>query len=78
MNKKTDKTEKLSFEEALERLEDIIKKMETEELPLDESLEIFQEGIKLNVHCRKILNEAEFRVEKLLQDNELEEYNDRL
>ena len=78
MNKKTDKTEKLSFEEALERLEDIIKKMETEELPLDESLEIFQEGIKLNLHCRKLLNEAEFRVEKLLQDNELEKYNDHL
>lgn len=78
MNKEKGKIDKLSFEEALERLEIIIKRMETEELPLDESLAIFQEGIQLNLHCRKLLNEAEFRVEKLLQDNEPEEYNNRL
>ena len=51
MNKEKGKIDKLSFEEALERLEIIIKRMETEELPLDESLAIFQEGI-LNLHCR--------------------------
>lgn len=78
MYKKTDRIAKLSFEEALEMLESIIKKMEKEELPLEESLKYFQEGMILNTHCRKLLTEAEFRVEKLLQNGEIEEYNEHL
>ncbi len=76
MHKRTDKIEKLTFEEALEKLESIINKMEREELPLEKSLENFQEGMELHLHCRKLLTEAEFRIEKLLQNGELEEYTD--
>lgn len=72
MHKEEDKIEKLTFEEALEKLEGIIKKMEKEELSLEESLQSFQEGMKLNLHCRKLLTEAEFRVEKFLQNSEPE------
>ena len=79
MHKRTEKNEKLieelTFEEALEKLENILNKMEKEELPLEESLSIFQEGMKLHLHCRKLLTEAELRVEKLLQNGELVEYD---
>lgn len=77
LHKKTVKIEKLTFEEALEKLEGIIKKMENEELPLEESLKNFQEGMELNLHCRKLLTEAEFRVEKLLQNCEPEDYDEQ-
>lgn len=78
MDKKKGKIAKLSFEEALAMLENIIKKMEMEELPLEESLKYFQEGMELNAHCRKLLTEAELRVEKLLQSGEWEKYDEYL
>jgi exodeoxyribonuclease VII small subunit len=78
MDKKKGKIAKLSFEEALAMLENIIKKMEMEELPLEESLNYFQEGMELNAHCRKLLTEAELRVEKLLQSGEWEKYDEYL
>ena len=74
MPKKNAGLEKLTYEEALEKLESIIKKMEREELPLEESLKNFQEGMLLNQHCRKLLTEAELRIEQILQSGELAEY----
>jgi len=58
------------FEEALERLEEIVKKIETGDMTLEESLEAFEEGIKLSRLCSKKLDEAERKVEVLLKDNE--------
>lgn len=57
---------KEKFEDALERLEDIVKKMEAGDLPLDEGLKSFEEGIKLIRFCQAKLDEAERRVEILL------------
>jgi len=57
--------EELKFEEALAKLEDIVNVLETGDLALEESLEAFEEGIRLSKVCSKWLNEAELRVEKL-------------
>jgi exodeoxyribonuclease VII small subunit len=56
------------FEDALARLEKIVKELETGDLPLDLSLKLFEEGIKLSRICNKRLEEAERRVEVLLKD----------
>lgn len=58
------------FEEALERLEKIVKKMEEGDMTLEESLEAFEEGIRLSRFCSKKLDEAERKVEILLKDDE--------
>ena len=54
-----------TFEQNLNRLEAIVKKLEESELPLEESLTLFEEGMALSEGCRKQLEEAEHRVEIL-------------
>lgn len=54
------------FEEALEKLEDIVKKMETGDLPLEEALKSFEEGVKLIRFCSAKLDDAQRRVEMLM------------
>lgn len=61
--------EEIKFEEALERLESIVKKMEQGEMTLEESLDAFEEGIKLSRFCSKKLDDIERRVEVLLKGN---------
>jgi exodeoxyribonuclease VII small subunit len=56
------------FEAALTRLEEIVQELEKGELPLEQSLKLFEEGIKLSRVCNKRLEEAERRVEILLKD----------
>jgi exodeoxyribonuclease VII small subunit len=58
------------FEEALGRLEDIVRKMEAGDMTLEESLKAFEEGIKLARLCSRRLDEAERRVEILLKQEE--------
>lgn len=67
--------EDLTFEEAIKKLEATIEKMEQEELTLEESLNNFQEGMKLTRHCKNILNQAEQKVEMLLEDGTTVEYS---
>jgi len=55
------------FEASLARLEEIVKELETGDLPLERSLKLFEEGIKLSRLCNKRLEEAERRVEILLK-----------
>ena len=63
---------KEKFEEALGRLEEIVKRMEAGDMTLEESLKAFEEGIKLARLCSRRLDEAERRVEMLLkQEGEL-------
>jgi len=54
-----------TFEQNLDRLEGIVKKLEESELPLEEALKLFEEGMALSEGCRKQLEEAEHRVEIL-------------
>jgi exodeoxyribonuclease VII small subunit len=61
---------KEKFEDALEKLEGIVKKMETGELTLEESLKAFEEGIRLTRLCAGKLDEAERKVEILLREGD--------
>ena len=56
------------FEDALEKLEKIVSKLEEGDIPLEESLKLFEEGIRLSRFCNQKLDEAEKRVEILLKD----------
>ena len=56
---------KLNFEEAMERLEEIVTSMERGEAPLEESLALFAEGTKLLKQCTTLLDKAEQQVTKL-------------
>lgn len=58
------------FESAIKRLEEIVAQLESGDLQLDKSLELFEEGIKLSRFCNQKLDEAERKVEILLKDAE--------
>lgn len=58
----------IKFEKAIERLEKIVQTLEKGELPLEDSLKIFEEGIRLSQLCMARLDEAEKRVEILMKD----------
>ena len=60
--------ESKNFEEALKRLEEIVGELEEGETPLEETLALFEEGVKLSKFCRNKLDEAEKRVDLLLKD----------
>jgi exodeoxyribonuclease VII small subunit len=56
------------FEEALERLEEIVALLERGEAPLDGTIELFEEGIRLSRRCHDLLAVAEDRVQKLVRE----------
>ena len=58
----------LTFEDSLARLEQIVSQLETGNLPLEESLRVFEEGVTLARHCARYLEEAEKRIELLTKD----------
>lgn len=60
----------MDFEKKIDRLEEIVEKMEGGELPLEESLKMFEEGVKLVKECQGRLSEAEQKVKVLLSVNE--------
>lgn len=59
---------KEKFEDALNKLEKIVSKLEEGDIPLEESLKLFEEGIRLSRFCNQKLDEAEKKVEILLKD----------
>jgi exodeoxyribonuclease VII small subunit len=58
----------LKFEDCLARLEQIVAALEAGNLPLEESLKVFEEGVALSRQCTKYLDEAERRIEMLAKD----------
>ena len=58
----------LKFEDSLARLEQIVTALEAGNLPLEESLKVFEEGITLARRCARYLDEAERRIEVLVKD----------
>jgi exodeoxyribonuclease VII small subunit len=62
------KQEPARFEDALTRLEGIVARLEQGELPLEESLGLYEEGIKLSRLCHAKLEEAEAKIELLVKD----------
>jgi len=59
---------KEKFEESLQKLEAIVAQMEEGDLPLEETLKAFEEGVRLARFCASKLDEAERKVEKLMRD----------
>ena len=60
-----DQTAELSFEAALARLEEIVRLLERGEVPLDKSIELYQEGDRLKRHCEARLKSAQARIERI-------------
>lgn len=67
-------TENMTFENALARLEEIVKSLDTGNAPLDDSLNLFEEGVALVKFCNGKLDSAEQRV-KVVTDNGEQDFN---
>lgn len=68
---------KMSIEQALKRLEEIVQTLESEEVALEQSLKLFEEGVRLADEIKKKLTESELRVKKVIERAEgfkLEEF----
>ncbi|CAH1210284.1 Exodeoxyribonuclease 7 small subunit [Paenibacillus plantiphilus] len=57
----------LSFEEAMERLEDIVSRLESGDVPLETAIELFQEGMRLSQLCGTKLEQVERKIEVLIE-----------
>ena len=70
----TTKPKKDSFEQSYSRLEEILDKLEneTDSIPLEEMLELYQESLKLIKVCKAKLNEAELKIKKINDTNQVE------
>lgn len=67
MEEEKEAVDEMTFEEAMKRLESIVELLGEGNLALDDSLKIFEEGMGLCRFCNKELDEAEFKVEKLME-----------
>lgn len=63
------KKENIDFESAMLRIQEIVKQMEKNEIQIDYSMDLFEEGIKLSKFCKNYLNSADLKVKKLIKDN---------
>ena len=59
---------KITFEQSMKRLEQIVQELESGDLPLEEAMKKFEEGIKLSSQCSEKLDETEKKITLLLQD----------
>ena len=57
--------ENITFEKAIEELEDIIKSLEQGDVPLDDTIELYERGAKLKDFCEKKLKDAEIKIKKI-------------
>ncbi len=61
---------KLDFETGLKRLQEVVEKLERQDIPLEEAVNLFEEGMELSRKCARILEVAEERVKVLMRDQE--------
>ncbi|MCC5983990.1 MAG: exodeoxyribonuclease VII small subunit [Rhodobacteraceae bacterium] len=59
------RAEEMSFEDALKKLEEIVTKLESAEVSLEQSIDLYEEGARLRAHCEARLNAAQERVEAI-------------
>ena len=71
MNK--DIAENITFEKAIEELEDIIKSLEQGDVPLDDTIELYERGSKLKDFCEKKLKDAEIKIKKINENTKTKE-----
>ena len=65
--KKPEPAKKPDFEKSLGRLEEVVRRLESPQLSLDDAMKLFEEGVELSRECQKQLEEAEGKVEILLK-----------
>jgi exodeoxyribonuclease VII small subunit len=65
--RKPEPPKKPDFEKSLARLEEVVRRLESPQLALDDAMKLFEEGVELSRECQKQLEEAEGRVEILLK-----------
>lgn len=58
----------MDFEKQISELENVVRMLESGDISLDESLELFEKGVKLTKNCQKMLDDAEKKVSVLLND----------
>jgi len=66
---KEKETTKLSFEAAMDQLELTVTKLENGDVPLEQAIELFQEGMKLSRFCSQKLEQVERKIEILMEEN---------
>lgn len=67
--------ENQSFEDMMKELENIVQKLDNENVSLEESLNLYQRGMKLSANCDETLKEAEQKVNELMTENNEEQTN---
>ncbi len=72
-NEKKNNITKLTFEQAIRQLTDIVGKIEQGEIPLQDSLNQYEKGMALIKHCKDILQKAEKRIEKISKEKKQED-----
>ena len=65
MAKKNEDKKEITFEEDLKKLEELVYKLESGELPLEQSLKLFEEGVGLYKNCKKRMGAIEVKISKL-------------
>ena len=65
----------LSFEESFKYLEEIISSLETGEAKLEDSIILYEIGIKLKNHCEEKLKSSELRIKKVLKNHDIEKFD---
>ena len=68
---KNEERERQSFENALARLEEIVEKLEDDSISLEDSISLYEEGIKLSKYCSQGLEEVELRMEEVNKKHDL-------
>ncbi len=63
-------TKEMMFEEAMQELETIVTRLESGDVPLEQSMELYQRGMKLSVLCQKKLAEAEEKMNEMMQQDQ--------
>ena len=58
------------FETSLKKLEQIVSDLENGDLPLEESIKTFEEGVKLTKHCQNLLSKADLKIQKLVESKD--------
>jgi len=57
--------QKVTFEDSMKRLEEIVRRLEEKKVPLEESIRLYDEGMKIGKRCRKLLDDADRRIRDL-------------
>lgn len=70
--------ENMKFDEAMKRLETIVKELDNQDLPLEQSIELFEEGLKLSAQCQQQLKSYEQRINSIVENFNQEESHEEI